>query len=137
MPLNSKQNQVDGWVNARWPEFQNKQASWMASKGEYFQGLLSHKNRIVGDATAAPDNLDSKPTDRTADWNAFPAQVPPINLPASMPAALVMNVYKAATASGWGYALVATFDYGTAPVKRYTKAWRFGPEPRSAKEPGS
>lgn len=130
MPLVSKKNTVDAWVGARSSAFSAKQEAWKAARGEYWQGLITHATRPAQDASTAPDRLGSSPTDRPFTWNQFlaftaPGSPAPIVLPATLPAALIFNVYEAP--GGWGWELVATFDYGT-PVRRYTKVWNTGPE---------
>lgn len=128
MPLNSKQNAVDGWVAARFPAFQAKQDAWRLSHEEYFQGLVSHTTLPHGDANGNPDNLDSHPTDRPSDWNDFLTSTnPPVNFPASMPAAIIFNVYEGPL--GWGWELVSEFTYGS-PSLLYRKVWNTGPEDR-------
>lgn len=124
MPLNAQKNKVDGWVGARLPAFRNTQEDWKAAKGEYFQGLISHTIRPNNGAETSPDNLAAHPTDRPSDWNDFLtfSQVP-INLPASLPAALIFNVYEGP--GGWGWECRSEFDYNGL---RYSKVWNTGPE---------
>jgi hypothetical protein len=124
MPLQAQKNKVDGWVGARMPAFQDTQEAWKLANGEYFQGLITHSSHPSDGADVAPDQLDSHPTDRPADWNAFldSAQVP-INIPPSMPAALIFNVYEGP--GGWGWECRTEFDYSGL---RYSKVWNTGPE---------
>lgn len=124
MPLNAQKNKVDAWVGARLSAFRTKQEDWKTAKGEYFQGLISHTVRPKDGADVTPNKLTSHPTDRPADWNNFLTfSNPPIVLPASLPAALIFNVYEGP--GGWGWECRSEFDYGT---KRYSKVWNTGPE---------
>lgn len=124
MPLNAQKNKVDGWVGARLPAFRTKQDGWKAAYGEYWQGLITHTTRPNNGNDSAPDKLSSHPTDRSADWNAFLSfGNPPINLPASFPAAMIFNVYEGP--GGWGWECRTEFDYSGL---RYSKVWNTGPE---------
>lgn len=128
MPLNAQKNKVDAWVGARLPAFRNTQTWWLGKNGQYFQGLITHTTRPNNGAETAPDKLNSHPTDQAEDWTTFlagdPANgVPPINLPASLPAALIFNVYEGPL--GWGWECRSEFDWAGL---RYSKVWNTGPE---------
>lgn len=86
---------VDGWLAARWPTLQNRQALYFASHNKYFQGLWTHGTMPVDGIDSTPDNITAKPTDQAETWADF------VTLPSQFPCSLSLEVYQ--NAQGWGY----------------------------------
>lgn len=90
-------NTVDTWLAPKWTAIQNAQATYLANKGHYFQGLITHSASLPADgADATPDNTASAhPTDQADKWAAF------IALPAAFPCALIVDVYDGPQGTGY------------------------------------
>lgn len=86
---------VDNWLTARWPTLVNLQETYFTNHGRYFQGLITHTTEPADDIDSPPNRLLVKPTDQIEHWGDF------TTLPATMPAALVIDVYNGPHGSGW------------------------------------
>lgn len=86
---------VDNWLAARWPTLVNLQETYFANHQRYFQGLITHSTEPTDDVDTPPNRLSVRPTDQIERWGDF------TTLPATMPAALVIDVYNGPFGSGW------------------------------------
>jgi hypothetical protein len=124
MSLATVRNKIDNWLTPRWANLVNKQETYKANHGHYFQGLWTHHNEIeqtdLLDGDVPPDRIEDSPTDTPHNWreliqNAFDA------LP--FPARLRIDVYEAPTGVGW-FAVLHVRYQGTI----YARAKGVGPE---------
>lgn len=111
---------VDNWLAARWPSLVTLQESYLIAHGHYFQGLITHTTEPTDDVDTAPNRLSIKPTDQVERWGDFTV------LPATMPAALVIDIYDGPFGSGW-VATVFVRVLGNVYTRTQqvgTEAWR-------------
>jgi hypothetical protein len=114
---------VDAWLADKWPTVVARQDNYLANRGHYWQGLLTHTivpthtNSVDGDAV--PDRLVVHPTDVFEDWKtAFP-EWDGVNIPA----ALKIDVYDGPQGKGWCATIYIRYN-GTL----YSRSRNVGPE---------
>jgi hypothetical protein len=86
LTLQEARQKVDQWLAARWPTIQDRQATYLANHGRYWQGLRSNISNLTytdaTDASIPADNLGSSPTDQIETWLAVFPELNGINFPA-------------------------------------------------------
>lgn len=109
-----------------WNAIQNRQEQYYAANGEYWQGLMTHRNvpehTIDTDGDGIPDALDRKPSDGKQTWRQF---LPEINV--SIPYAIKVDTYSAP--EGDGYVATVRLRYGG---DTYERSMSHGPVDHSA-----
>lgn len=109
---------VNGVLNTLWTAIQNRQTTYLANNGKYWQGKWSHSLAPAEGNDVAPDrtNID-KPTDIAEKWTDL------FTVPAVMPCSIKVDVYSGPL--GIGYV-------GTVIVRilgeTWTRSQNSGPE---------
>ena len=92
---------------------QTKQTAFLASKGRYWQGILTPATIPVDGKDTAPD-LKLRPTDQQEDWTT-------LGLPATIPVSIEVHTHNGP--QGHGYTICV---HATASGKRYVRAHGVG-----------
>ena len=120
--LKNTRDRIDGWLSARWPLIQARQDNYLASRGKYWQGLITHTvpptHTTVNNDTEA-DLLNAKPHDQPETWADFFPEAIGI----TFPAALQMDLYKGPLGDGYVAAITVIWK-GTT----YSRSQAVGPE---------
>lgn len=116
--LKETQDKIDQVMDQNRDHVWDRQVVYFSPEGRYFQGLSTHLVKPADGAETAPDALAGKPTDQAESWNDAG-----FSLPATMPMALVINVYEGP--QGHGYELVPKFEFGGT---NYRRVENVGPE---------
>jgi hypothetical protein len=121
--LNQTRNKVNVWFGNRWQAIVDRQLAYMATHGNFWQGLYTHTFDLLYttnvDAEAPGDNLTSHPTDQAETW----VDIVPEWAGLALPARFVCDVYEGPL--GEGFSLTAyMFHNGALNVK----AQQYGPE---------
>ena len=111
---------VDNMLNSLRAEWEDKQADYYFTYGQYFQGIRTHDVIPTKDAKGPPDKA-KKPTDQLHDWNDFG-----LGLPGNMPGSIALHVYE--SPNGHGYELEARTREGG---KHWRRVEAYGPEAHS------
>lgn len=124
MSLATVRNRVDNWLTPRWQTLVDRQETFLANRGQYFQGMWTHSGDVTqtdalsGDQVA--DQLTEHPTDQAQHWRDFIGNaldaVP-------FPARLRIDVYNGPQGQGWQ----ATFEV-LYNGNRYRRTQNSGPE---------
>jgi hypothetical protein len=98
-------NRVDDWLAVLWPLLVAFQEAYFAVHGHYWQGLWTSKNlqenTTASYADAAPDNLDSFPSDQPRSWRTLPQVIRNLLESIPIPNRLRMDVYECGEGHGW------------------------------------
>lgn len=91
MSLASIQAAIDVAVADLITAIDTNQATYFATNGRYWQGLISHQSVVPYDGNEiSPDNLASHPTNQSETWEDFLG----VDAPGALPAAIYVNTYK-------------------------------------------
>lgn len=109
---------VNTFLANLWTVIQNREATYLANNGKYWQGKVSHSvTPAEGDDVAPNLTATDKPTDQAEKWTDL------FTVPAVMPCSIKVDVYNGPL--GWGYV-------GTVRVSIVGRTWersqQFGPE---------
>lgn len=105
MSLASTQAAIDTAMSTLLANIDSAQATYYASHGRYWQGLISHLTIPNGSSVAA-NNLSATPTDQVVTWDTFMG----VNKPGTIPASITVDVYQTQTGA-WGYVKRVLFVY--------------------------
>jgi hypothetical protein len=121
---------IDTFVTNRWPTILARQETFLANRGRYWQGLVTHSNIPAWlsnqDGSAVGDRLTRSPSDQGAGttWaTVFPEWVSDL-----LPAQLCVDVYNGPQGHGWTLTVRVTHN-GTL----YLRVVNVGPESSRAK----
>lgn len=106
MSLASTQADIDAAIASLLSSIDSYQATYFATYGRYWQGLVSHKFIPANGSTVAADNLSNTPPDQVVTWATFGVT------PGTIPAAVRVDAYQ--SPSGWGYTKKVLFIYSSA-----------------------
>jgi len=124
MSLATVRTKIDDWLTPRWQTLVDRQDTFFANRGKYFQGKWTHSGEVEQtdalNGDTVPDNLTDSPTDQSQNWqdfigNAFDA------LP--LPARLRIDVYNGPLGHGWAATLQVRYDGNV-----YERSRNSGPE---------
>lgn len=109
MSLASTQSDIDTAVATLITNIHSAQATFYASNGYYWQGLISHNTIPSGGSSVAADNLTATPSEQNVTWDTFMGA----NKPGTLPAAVYVHTYKKPNGSQ-GYKIQKLFIYESA-----------------------
>lgn len=120
--IGTLRDRIDNWLATHWPAFTNRQETYLANKGKYWQGLITHTilptHTTAADVDTAPNRLAVHPTDQEEDWTTILNEIN-----TTVPAALVCDVYDGPLGKGY-VAAIFVIHNGTI----YSRARNVGPE---------
>ena len=98
MPIPTQlKTKIDGRLNLLLTHLEARQDIYFTAHGRYFQGIRTHAELPKGELDEeTPPDTTRKPTDQAEDWDGAG-----INLPATMPFALSIDVYDGPRGKGW------------------------------------
>ena len=121
--LKQLRDKADAWLTPRWTIMVDRQETYRAAHGRYWQGLIFHT--VIPEATTTkwgdliPDRLTVKPSDQAENWLDFLPELEGI----AVAAALWVDVYDGPQGHGFVANLAARYN-GTL----YHRAQNRGPE---------
>lgn len=115
MSLASTQSDIDTAVATLLSNIDSAQATYFATYGTYWQGLISHDTIPADGSSVSADNLDAVPSDQNVTWDTFMG----VNKPGNIPAAVYCHVYRKPDGSQ-GYRKQVLFIYEANFYSRQT-----------------
>jgi len=109
MSLASTQSDIDTALATLITNINSAQATFFASNGYYWQGLISHNTIPANGNSVAANNLSAVPSDQNVTWDTFMGA----NKPGTLPAAVYVHTYKNPNGSQ-GYKIQKLFIYSAA-----------------------
>lgn len=106
MSLASTQAAIDTAMSTLLANIDAAQATYYASNGRYWQGLISHLTIPDNGSSILANNLSATPTDQVVTWDTFMGA----NKPGTIPASVTVDVYQTQTGA-WGYVKRVLFVY--------------------------
>ena len=124
MSITTVRNRINNWLTPRWNHLANRQETYFAANGRYFQGLWTHAAEVEQtdalDGGHAATELAAKPTDQPHNWRDFIGNA----LDAiPFPARMRIDVYDGPQGHGWVATLQVRYK-----GKVYARAQQIGPE---------